>query len=563
MSKILKKNILSIFFVITIILVVITLFITWNSEKAHLKSTETPEKIEILGTYYLERDNNVYKLPIDNNLNLSGYNKIIVKGNFDKDIPKNKMLSMRIDNMKVRIYVNEKNVYSFGDEKNHPINFKSNGNLWDFFVSPGISHNDDIKIELSNIYTNHVSSTFKTFLNNIYSGYENILILNNIRSKYKNLFLSMFILCMGIITSVFSGVMYYRKKSMPILVCFSGLAISSGIWFFIDFKVISYFIPYPIFNNSLDIISMLFTIFFLLLYFFFNLKSIYKKYLKYIAYIFIILINVTTIMQFTGNMDYYEFIPLIDVLCIISAIIISIILFYEVKKMKNIYANKLVWSIGIICIGATLDIICNYFEIISLSVWFKISFFIFLILQFIGVTQSIYNIICENEKVKTLQEIAYVDALTGVKNRRAYWEKINEINKNLNLGNIFIVIIFDINNLKIINDTLGHEKGDELIRNACRIITNLFKENSIYRIGGDEFVVILENLNSSDYSNLLKQLKDEMQKFIYNCICELDISFAHGVAIYNADSDKSYEDVFNRADKSMYINKSQMKCMQK
>lgn len=153
--------------------------------------------------------------------------------------------------------------------------------------------------------------------------------------------------------------------------------------------------------------------------------------------------------------------------------------------------------------------------------------------------------------------MAYTDPLTGVKNKAAYIDDVGLIEKAIaeetlqELG----VIFFDLNGLKIINDTQGHEKGDEYIKAACRIICQHFKRSPVYRIGGDEFVAILKG---EDYSNR-KQLIEAFTKFIQEEKTKGGVIIASGFSEYHKARDGSFMRVFERADKNMYKCKKQLK----
>ena len=82
------------------------------------------------------------------------------------------------------------------------------------------------------------------------------------------------------------------------------------------------------------------------------------------------------------------------------------------------------------------------------AIWFRLSFVIFLSIQFIRILRDIKNIIIENAKLDVLREIAYKDALTGINNRRAYLEQVEKLKSDLSSTSIFSIIVFDVNDLK-------------------------------------------------------------------------------------------------------------------
>ena len=165
-------------------------------------------------------------------------------------------------------------------------------------------------------------------------------------------------------------------------------------------------------------------------------------------------------------------------------------------------------------------------------------------------------------KVVAMDEIAHKDSLTGVKNKTAYTEDIAELDKKISAGDAkFCIVMVDVNFLKRVNDTYGHEIGNTYLQNACRLTCAVFGAENVYRIGGDEFVVILEDDKVSLSKYFVAQFKSEMEHKISNESLALweKVSAAVGLAIYEPDKDKNVDEVFKRADKEMYANKLAMK----
>ena len=169
------------------------------------------------------------------------------------------------------------------------------------------------------------------------------------------------------------------------------------------------------------------------------------------------------------------------------------------------------------------------------------------------------------EKIREYSEyvnaLAYRDSLTGIKNSTAYTEATDEINKEINLGNpAFGVIVADINNLKKTNDTYGHDIGNELIVHSARILTDIFKTSSVYRIGGDEFVVVLRGKDLERHRTLMEKMDAAFSADYITVNDEIvPVSIARGVSIFDSSIDHVYTDVFAKADHAMYMNKEDMK----
>ena len=164
-----------------------------------------------------------------------------------------------------------------------------------------------------------------------------------------------------------------------------------------------------------------------------------------------------------------------------------------------------------------------------------------------------------NMAIRLAKQKAYKDGLTGVKNKLAYLEALAELETALENGELteYGVVVFDVNGLKTINDTLGHEAGDEAIKSGCRIICHQFDHSPVFRIGGDEFVAILKG---SDFANR-ETLLEAFRKTINENQKNGDVVVASGLAIYDASTDSSYNDVFKRADEAMYEHKRALKAV--
>ena len=167
----------------------------------------------------------------------------------------------------------------------------------------------------------------------------------------------------------------------------------------------------------------------------------------------------------------------------------------------------------------------------------------------------------KDEQIDQLSMETYKDALTGVGNKAAYLKRISELNRQQATENLeYAMVMVDINNLKAINDEHGHRAGDQYIKGCCHMICEVFKRSPIYRIGGDEFAVLLLN---SDYVNR-KELCEQLKADYERTSAQRDVSpwlrysAAVGMAERAAD-DNSAELVFRRADEAMYRDKVRIK----
>lgn len=158
------------------------------------------------------------------------------------------------------------------------------------------------------------------------------------------------------------------------------------------------------------------------------------------------------------------------------------------------------------------------------------------------------------EYLRHVNALAYEDAMTGVRNRTSYLEKVGELSDMIAKGKTkFSVIVFDLNNLKQVNDTQGHDCGDKMITEASRLISEVFVGSDLYRIGGDEFVVISEGKAYEERHQRIRLFREKLRERAGE-EHEYELVVAGGMSVFE-EGDTSYEDVFRRADKAMYEEK--------
>ncbi|PID79928.1 MAG: hypothetical protein CSB19_01465 [Clostridiales bacterium] len=162
----------------------------------------------------------------------------------------------------------------------------------------------------------------------------------------------------------------------------------------------------------------------------------------------------------------------------------------------------------------------------------------------------------------SLKYYSEIDQATEIFNRRAGLEKSLElINKTRSNGINAGIIFVDVNGLKSVNDNLGHQYGDELIKTAAKIMKDTIRQNDIlFRYGGDEFIICLEKIDARGADILWNRILKNIEEFNRSKQYDFDISLSHGVSIIlgeekNVDIKKYIEE----ADHNMYIEKTSLK----
>ena len=163
---------------------------------------------------------------------------------------------------------------------------------------------------------------------------------------------------------------------------------------------------------------------------------------------------------------------------------------------------------------------------------------------------------------KRLMDLMRKDPLTSVNNRMAYDDKEKHLQAQINTDPDceFAIAMFDVNSLKLINDSLGHEEGDKYLLRACHLICDVFKHSPVYRMGGDEFIVVLSGEDYENRESLMKKINELMSPYSNTLPLPPDyVSIACGISAFDSQTDMSVADVGKRADDEMYKDKAAKK----
>ena len=165
----------------------------------------------------------------------------------------------------------------------------------------------------------------------------------------------------------------------------------------------------------------------------------------------------------------------------------------------------------------------------------------------------------QSKELHLAKQLAYTDPLTGVKNKHAYVELEENVDILIRNKEIkeFALFLFDLNDLKLINDTYGHEMGDKYIIKSCNIIQSIFQDVDLYRFGGDEFIAFLKD---GVYKNRYKML-EQFNQAVEKNIGKNEPIIAVGFSDFVPNKDNTLRSVFARADERMYSRKKRLKEM--
>lgn len=366
------------------------------------------------------------------------------------------------------------------------------------------------------------------------------------------LLLTFLLILLGIYDIIYGMVTIYRQKMDKMF--FLGLfSVATGIWMLIECHVLELFI-----KNMQPVVYLSYMAYglmpVLLIRFLLSHEEFKEKfYLKAIYLIGIVLNLAQMFLAATGICSYFEsqWLNRIYLGLTVAGLLVALFSVGRIKKEQK--KEPLYGGILILVLSTILELF--YFLFVSKEssgriLVIGISLFIFKS----GIDQilEVKKLKKDNLEKEILKNMAYTDAMTHLGNRFAYEQEKNRLERKEQTQ--VIILIADMNGLKQANDSYGHIYGDQIIRETARILEESFKDvGQCFRIGGDEFCVLAENVNRQVFETCIRKMEERASE-LHESIKEYGI--ASGVA---EGESQNIEDLFHEADNLMYARKKEMK----
>ena len=276
---------------------------------------------------------------------------------------------------------------------------------------------------------------------------------------------------------------------------------------------------------------------------------------KIICIVSIVETIVLTILHMTDIVEFKQSVIIIHATMVVGlGYMIAVVI---VRIRQNGFDRKVRINI-IAAIALSLSIVADftayYMGVQQTDVIGKIGILIYIILLGKESAQEVFKKVEEGRKAEFYQKLAVTDVMTGLLNRSAYeeWQESCSDYRDV------MIVTFDLNNLKLCNDNLGHSAGDVYIVEAAHMIKRVFGSVAkCYRIGGDEFCAVIRKSSRISIDKYLAKLKEEQEHFNQKSD-DVKINIAVGYAVYES-LDGNFEETRNRADVFMYRNKKNIK----
>ena len=381
-----------------------------------------------------------------------------------------------------------------------------------------------------------------------------------------------------IVSIVFMNVMPDIKKLLWMSVAFCGV----GLWVFCSSNLIAIFVHNNLrIKGYLEYLSLYIAPVFFLLYFYDeNYKNETSKALKKL---YLAVVGIMTVFPVTALILHFTNIRHLPSILSVCHILLGMTFAYALFTTVRLVVLKRFSHPWMIAGTLLLTIVCildmgNYFmhrySILRPDSDYNsvmlVGLFLFAICLIVDFFTSQQKIIIMEAKSQALEKIAYVDMMTGLYNRRKCDNEMTRIAEQKG-KTAFGIINFDLNDLKKTNDTYGHLEGDELIIDFSNALKEVFGNVGVVgRMGGDEFIVIIEDMQKINEKMLIAAFYEKLDK-TNESRDQIRLSGAYGLAVSEqsdldrmaeADTDQRLrivQEIYQRADRDMYKHKTEMK----
>lgn len=375
-----------------------------------------------------------------------------------------------------------------------------------------------------------------------------------------------FLFIFGIALMSVSVMLSVKNHSFLKLLCIGAFSIGAATWSFCKYDAIFFFSFNPLIKVYLEYLTLYILPITFSLYFYEDVmahkeetfKSIYLLILgSQIIYTICVIFFQVTNLAHMPKFLYGEHVILLVI--IIYMIYMSV---YDLFKKQFDHVALIIGMVALLLSGL-YDVVffdlqkhVSYFQQKQYTSMLCMGTLSYIFLQILDFGIEVSRKMRENIETATLERMAYTDALTGIANRRKCEEELEKLDvSEMNYG----IFAFDLNNLKEINDSKGHDVGDMMIREFAIILKKIFKENAIVgRMGGDEFIAIVPNVDYVDTETLIKSLEIEIN-LQNNAKKEFQLSTAYGFCEKREYKDLDVKGIYRKADARMYDMKLSMK----
>lgn len=491
------------------------------------------------------------RLELPAKISLTKNQTISISRTLDRHFKRPQSLCIRSSLQNFKVMLDDELIYDLNIE-NEGFPYKPLASLWNIIDLPSRVDGKVLSISYVSPYAD-----MSGLVNQISYGSRGALLLHIIREYGFGFFVASLIFFIGIVLIFMASLL--RENRQKEIIYLGMFSVWISIWLMAESRMMQFFTGNQWILGSSAYIALSIAPIMVAKYIRLSVEPKSTKLYRSIEFIFGINLVFVILAQIFGKLAFFQTVFITNGLILVSLVLITVNLVSEIWRFKNLNALHLLKSIGFSAIFASLEII-NFFtkHFTNTSVFLRFGVLLFVVIQSKESILCMVTIFKKSYEAEFYQELAHKDKLTGGKNRLAFDEDLEKLfNDSANRENMRL-IIFDLNNLKQVNDTFGHNEGDSMIKKAFDCIYKAYGQwGEVYRIGGDEFACILSNSQElaaaecAEMFHYIVNIENESLHYAFN--------IAQGEVVFNPNVDLEPKMLVHRADSLMYKNKEWLK----
>lgn len=343
-----------------------------------------------------------------------------------------------------------------------------------------------------------------------------------------------------------------KKHEVRQLFYLSLFSIFVSFWLFAESKLLQFFFSSRFLISNLAFISLMIFPIPLLVFIDHSFTPHGKRLLPAVECLMLLNVIVSCFLQYFQLADFFEILFLTHICIILAMLVLIYSLFTEIFIHKNKQAKEVAYSLIILLLFSVIELINFYLNNYqSIASFMRIGLLIYILCLGYSVLQGIQQMTLQVQRTKVLEEMAYCDSLTHAFNSRAYYRDSMKL-----LDHQSGLVLFDLNDLKLINDTYGHHVGDEALIACYHCIEQAFGSlGCCYRIGGDEFSCIIPHYDEEQLQQAIKKFQNEINQIAEKVEYPFQIAFGYAK---NEEVYSSFKDFSESVDQRLYQEKNKL-----
>lgn len=461
----------------------------------------------------------------------------------------------------VEAYIDKVLVYELKVPDN--VMSKTPGRCWNFIRIPAGSKGGTLEIHIKESYQKG-----GVILPQFYQGQKSAIVLKEIRENLLFLIISIIMLVVGLTMLV---LWYAMKKRMLLhrgMVWLSLFSIHLAIWSGVETQVLQILFGRNILFGQIAGMCLKLMICPAIRFMQTVCHMEEHKLMNFFCIAGVADFAVSFVCQFFGWVDYVQTLWITQLIGIsggITAVLVTGRLL--VKNSRRLHQHRREVLINIA--GIVILMLCNIIDAVNsyygcykdMAKLSRVGWLVYIIMLALQLLSKSAKLIKAGKEAESIREEAELDGLTRIKNRRCFEEELAKIPASE--YEKYAVVMFDLNDLKKMNDMYGHGMGDCYLIISTEIIRDMFQEfGELYRIGGDEFCLLSDSLTQEEYAKREQRMCSWMGSLKGSQVKKF-MKVASGYANYNKNRDVSLQDIIERADKRMYQRKKELKRQEK